>query len=110
MAEDKRADIIILSPPGQKLPLELKRDIHDDLWEACESQLDRLYTRDPEACGYGVYVIFWFGEQRKGSITSPPNRMPHPTSSEEMEVMLRELIPPEKRNRLQVIVFDVSPP
>ena len=109
MAADKRADIVVLPPPGQKLPLELKRDTHPDLWEACENQLERLYARDPEAEGYGIYVVFWFGNKRRGPIPTPPNGINRPQSAENLETSLRALIPNEKRHNLEVVVIDVTP-
>jgi hypothetical protein len=110
MAEDKRADIVILPPPGQKLPLELKRDVHEDLWEACKNQLERMYTRDPEAEGYGVYVAFWFGPKRYGRMPTAPSGITKPSSAAELEVALRSLIGNDSRDRLEVMVIDVSPP
>lgn len=110
MAADKRADIVLLPPPGLKLPLELKQDAHDDLWSACETQLDRLYTRDPEAAGYGIYVVFWFGKQRKGRVPRPPRDIKAPETPGELEVALRSLVSPDQRERLSVFVVDVSPP
>ncbi|MGP8050225.1 MAG: NACHT domain-containing protein [Desulfobaccales bacterium] len=110
MADDKRADIVILPPPGQKLPLELKRDTHGDLWEACINQLERLYTRDPEAAGYGIYVVFWFGDKREGNIQAPPRGIARPTSAEDLEAALRSLIPNDRRHRLEAVVLDVTPP
>jgi hypothetical protein len=53
MANDKRADIAIFRP-SMKLVIELKRDRHDEVWAAIETQLERFYTRDPEANGYGI--------------------------------------------------------
>lgn len=110
MVADKRSDIVIMPPPGLKLPLELKRDTHSDLWEACISQLDRLYTRDPEAEGYGIYCAFWFGKKRKGSIPTPPNRINRPKSAKDLEIALRSLIPSDKRHSLEAVVIDVTPP
>ncbi|MFQ5729644.1 MAG: hypothetical protein ACE5GN_04725 [Waddliaceae bacterium] len=110
MANDKRADIAVLPPPGQKLLLELKRDTHSDLWTACRDQLELLYARDPEASGYGIYVVFWFGDKRKGSITRPPNGIKRPQSAKDLEKALRSLIPEDKKQRLQAIVIDVTPP
>jgi len=109
MAADKRADIVILLP-GQKLPLELKRDTHADLWHACESQLERLYTRDPEAEGYGIYVVFWFGNQRAGRLSVPPTGIDRPESANDLEIALRSVIPNDKRHYLEAIVFDVTTP
>ncbi len=110
MVTDKRADIVILPPPGAKLPLELKRDTNEDLWTACEDQLERLYTRDPEAEGYGIYIVFWFGEKRMGSVPKPPSGFARPTSAEELESVLNKIIPSDKRHCLEAVVLDVSPP
>ncbi|MGA3207547.1 MAG: hypothetical protein ABSE05_06970 [Syntrophales bacterium] len=110
MAADKRADIVILPPPGQKLPLELKRDTHEDIWEACQTQMERLYTHDPEASGYGIYVVFWFGDKRVGSIVTPPSGINPPQSPEDLEKILRSLIPTDKRHCLEAVVIDVTPP
>ena len=69
MVVDKRSDII-MQAPGQKLPIELKRDTNHGLWEACITQLERLYVRDPEAQGYGIFGVFWFGDKRAGNIAT----------------------------------------
>ncbi|MCL4874719.1 hypothetical protein KJ039_11670 [bacterium] len=108
MAADKSADIILLSS-GLKLPLELKRDYHPDLWTACKGQLGR-YTRDPEAQGYGIYVVFWFGEKRTRRIPSPPEGIVMPSSAEELEIALQTLIPADKTHCLKPMVIDVAPP
>lgn len=110
MAIDKRADIVLFPPPGKKLPLELKRDTHDDLWYACENQLDRLYTRDPEAEGYGIYIVFWFGDKRNGPLPKPPRGIRKPLTSKDLQNSLQSLINPEHLYRLRVFVLDVSPP
>lgn len=108
MAADKRADIVLLPPPGQKLPIEIKRDTHQELWTACENQLERLYTIDPEASGFGIYLIFWYGDKRKGSMRKPPNPIEKPKSAKELEVALNSLIPEKYKNKLCSIVLDVS--
>jgi len=110
MAADKRADIVILPPPGQKLPLEIKRDTHKDIWEACKTQLERLYTHDPEASGYGIYVVFWFGDRRGGRIVKPPPGIDPPQSPEDFWGILRSLIPANKRHCLEAVVIDATPP
>ncbi len=113
MAADKRTDIVLFHATDKKLPLELKRDTHTDLWTACENQLDRLYTRDPEASSCGIYVVFWFGEKRKGCLTGPPRRLKHlrgSDSPEKLEEALRSLINPLDRQRLEVVVIDVTKP
>ncbi len=110
MAQNKRADIVLLPPPGQKLPVELKRDYHSDVWTACSNQLDRLYTRDPDAAGHGLYVVFWYGDKRPNLISKPPENIARPKSAAEMERALASLVPVNHRSRLKVMVIDVSKP
>jgi hypothetical protein len=107
MVADKRADITI-SVPGHKIPVELKRDYHVDVWGAAETQLDRLYTRDPEASGYGIYCVLWFGSKRGSKMASHPTGKSAPKSAAEMEAMLIELVPADKRARIAIVVVDVS--
>ncbi|MBI5453142.1 MAG: hypothetical protein HY956_00790 [Deltaproteobacteria bacterium] len=108
MAEDKRSDII-LQTSEFKLPLELKRDYHEELWYACNTQLERLYTRDPESKDYGIYVVFWFGEKRPKKIPKPPKGIDQPKSAEELEKALQSLIPTNKAHCLKAVVIDVTP-
>lgn len=110
MAADKRADIVLLSAAKLKLSVEIKRDYHADLWTACENQLDRLYTRDPQSQGYGIYLVFWFGEQRGKSLPKPPNGINRPVSANQLENALQMLIKEGDRYRLAVIVIDVERP
>ncbi len=110
MVIDKRADIVLLNSVKQKLPIEVKRDYHSDLWIACENQLDRLYTRDPQAEGYGIYLVFWFGDKRPRSMPKPPNSLPKPNTAQELENALRSLIKDDNQNRLAVVVVDVTRP
>ncbi len=110
MAADKRADMVVLGPGGLKLPVEVKRDTHPELWVAAKGQLERLYTRDPNAQGYGVYLVFYFGTGRGRGITAHPLGVPVPDSSGELERMISESIPLEYRDRITCVVLDVSPP
>lgn len=57
MVSDKRADIIV-SLPQIKIPIEIKRDYHRDVWTALNGQLDKLYTKNPDAAGHGIYLVF----------------------------------------------------
>jgi hypothetical protein len=110
MVADGRADIAV-AMPGRKILCEVKRDYHADVWSAAETQLDRFYTIDPEAKGFGVYGVFWFGDNRgrpRVRVPAPPRGMPRPQSAAEMEAMLRSLLPEEKRDRIAVVVLDVS--
>lgn len=110
MVIDKRADIVLLNSARQKLPIEVKRDYHADLWTACEDQLDRLYTRDPQADGHGIYLVFWFGHKRPQYMPKPPNSLSKPNTAQELENALRSLIRADDQNRLAVVVIDVTRP
>jgi hypothetical protein len=107
MVGDKRADMSV-AMPGRKILIELKRDYHSDVWTAVEGQLERYYAHDPEAKGFGVFCVFWFGDKRPSPIPAPPGGLARPRSASEMEQMLRDLMPSDHRNRLAVIVIDVS--
>ena len=107
MVADKRADISA-AMPGRKIVCELKRDYHAEIWTAITGQLERFYAHDPDAKGFGVYVVFWFGAKRPSQIPTPPNGATPPNTAAEMEAMLKLLLPEDMRSRLSVIVFDVS--
>lgn len=110
MSADKRADMIVLANPSLKLPVEIKRDYHSDLWTARENQLEQLYVRDPDAAGYGIYLVLWYGESRTRAMASPPKHLAAPKTAAELEHSLRTLISPADRHRLQVVVVDVTKP
>jgi hypothetical protein len=107
MVADNRADISA-AMPGRKILCELKRDYHSEVWTAITGQLERFYAHDPEAKGFGIFVVFWFGAKRPTEIPAPPNGMARPNTAIEMEAMLQALLPNEMRRRLAVIVMDVS--
>jgi len=107
MVSGKRADIII-SLPGIKIPIEIKRDYHRDVWSALNEQLDQLYTTNPDAAGYGIYLVFWFGASRPNAIPRPAKDTPPPVNAAIMEDILNKSVPMVKRGRLSAIVIDVS--
>lgn len=108
MVADKRADISV-AMPGRKILCELKRDYHAEVWAAVEKQLERFYVHDPEAKGFGIYCVFWFGDKRQpNSIPLPPSRPDRPRSASEMEQMLKDLLPKDKKKRIAIIVIDAS--
>ena len=110
MAADKRADILILGPIEMKLPIELKRDFHKDLWTACANQLERMYTQDPDAADFGIYGVFWFGDRGTSKMKKPPAGIATPQSAEKLEAALQSLVPMEQQEKIRVVVFDVTPP
>ncbi len=109
MVSDRRADISA-SMPGRKIFREIKRDYHSDVWTAPDNQLERFYAHDPEALGFGIYLVFWFGDARPPPIPLPPDGQPRPTTAAEMEARLRARLPPDRMVRTAVIVIDVTKP
>ncbi|MEX3969576.1 hypothetical protein [Paraburkholderia caribensis] len=107
MVQGKRADVIV-AWQGFKIPVEIKRSYHADVWTAATEQLDLLYTRDPEASGYGVYVVFWFGHVAGKPMPGHPNRNVLPASATEMAMNLVDLLPVERRSRIAIVVIDTS--
>jgi hypothetical protein len=65
---------------------------------------------DPEASGFGIYGVFWFGAKRRRPIPTPPNNLTQPETADEMENLLRTILPEEKRVKIADMVFDVNEP
>lgn len=107
MIADKRADISV-AMPSRKILCELKRDYHAEVWTAIEGQLERFYAHDPDAKGFGIYCVFWFGKKRPHAIPAHPKGLAAPRSPGEIEQMLKDLMPESMRSRLTVVVIDVS--
>lgn len=107
MVKDKRADIVV-SNINFFLPVELKRDAHPNVWTAWREQLDKLYTTNPEADGHGLYLVFWYGAKRAGSMPKPHGGFESPNTAGQMASIFQSLIPEPDKKRLKVIVLDVS--
>jgi hypothetical protein len=106
--EDTRADMLILTEAGRNLPVEAKRHFHEDIWNAASTQLQG-YTADPGADGFGIYLVFWFGNDANPTPARPGGGL-GPISAIELEAMLVSDLAPELRARTDVLVFDVSDP
>jgi hypothetical protein len=107
MVADKRADIAA-SAIGAKVLCELKRDYHAEVWTAISEQLERFYTPDPDAKGFGIYCVFWFGQKRSQSIPAHPRGLSRPNSASEMERMLKDELSEDVKRRISILVIDVS--
>lgn len=105
-ADYKRADIKVSfgGVDGFKVPIEIKKESHDDLWRAIRGQLIEKYVRDPASGGHGIYLVFWFGE--KGM--PPPPDGSKPRSAGELEQLLRHTLNVEEQRRILICVFDCS--
>ncbi|MBI4190651.1 MAG: hypothetical protein HY525_08945 [Betaproteobacteria bacterium] len=105
-AEDKRADIRVSfdGTSGFNIPIEIKKDNHDNLWTGIREQLVAQYVRDPGTDGYGIYLVFWFG----GKGMRPPPDGKKPRSAEELEDRLRGTLEPEEKHSILVCVIDCA--
>ena len=106
-ADDKRSDIR-LSVRQCNVPIEIKRSCHRDLWSAIKTQLIAKYTRDPGADGYGIYLVFWFGEAEDCRPT--PRSGPKPVSADQLKQALVDTLTDLERRKISVCVIDVSKP
>lgn len=108
-ADDKRADIRISfgGASGFNVPIEIKKDRHDDLWRAIHEQLIPKYVRDPGADGHGIYLVFWFGGQ---GMRPSPDGGNKPRSAQELEERLRQTLSQEELLRIRICVIDCALP
>ena len=104
-ANDKRSDIRVYFG-GSNVPVEIKKNIHRDLWSALRNQLIAQYTIDPDTDGYGIYLVFWFGKDR----TPPPPSGTRPTNAKELKKRLEATLSPDEARKISVCVIDVSRP
>lgn len=105
--ENTRADVLMLSHAGKNLPIEAKRHYNDELWSAASTQLAG-YAADPDACGFGIYLVFWFGAEFKAPKREDGSNTPQ--SAEALEAMLLNDLPLHMSEKLSVVVLDVSRP
>lgn len=104
--QDTRADLRISAVINHRrvvVPIEIKKENHEQIWLAWRNQLEGRYVTDPAAQGHGIYLALWFGHS--------PEKSPEgikPKSAEDLERLLHERIPEADRHRLQVVVLDLS--
>ena len=106
-ADDKRSDIRV-TYGGFNVPVEIKRACHRDLWTAIRNQLMVKYARDPEAAGFGIYLVLWFGQDSSCKPTALEGRIPADVG--EVESLLTQQLCERERSRISVCVIDVSKP
>ena len=107
-ADDKRSDIRVsfAGANGFAVPVEIKKNTHVNLWRALHEQLIAKYTRDPQASGFGIYLVFWFG----ADITQLPPSGQRPRNAQELENRLRSSLSFDEKLKISVCVIDVSKP
>ena len=106
-AEDNRSDIRV-SFGGFNVPVEIKRSCHPDIWTAVRSQLIAKYTRDPEAAGYGIYLVLWFGDTEKCRPTKCEGWTPE--TAEDVRLRIVQSLDDREGRLISVCVVDVARP
>jgi hypothetical protein len=106
-SNDKRADIRLSYHAEFELPIEIKRDSNESLWEALQNQLIDQYAIAPRADGHGIYLVLWFGGE---GMPRPTDGGKKPRSPEELKTRLEAQLSPIERQRIFVRVLDVSWP
>lgn len=110
MPNSKRVDLAFECGTW-RMPMEVKGQWHDNVWQAATRQLDAQYLIDWRSAQRGIYCVLWFGPFPSSSnkqLTPPPAGLNAPTSAGEMCDMLIELIPPARRALIDVVVLDFS--
>ena len=107
-AADRRADIRV-SFKNYNVPVEIKKNAHQDLWTAIEEQLIAKYTIDPDTGGHGIYLVLWFGSDIDGYPRHPTDG-DRPGTPGELARRLSESLSHEQRQRISIVVLDVTKP
>ena len=104
-AEGKRADIRVSYDSKFAVPIEIKKNQSKDIWRGIPEQLVSKYTRDPKAESYGIYVVLWFGAEYM-RIVAPQGGLPR--DPQELQNLLKKHLNPVLREKIHVVVIDVS--
>ena len=107
MPRGKRADFV-LTRNELKLPVEIKRQWHRNVWDAAIDQLAEKYAVDWQAEGRGVYIVLWFGDTRK--LPAHPDGLEQPRTPEALRRMLKDRLPEARRALIDIFAIDVSRP
>ena len=102
-ADDRRSDICV-EYRGFKVPIEIKKSDHEDLWNSARNQLITKYTRDPQTDGYGIYLVFWFGKE---TCKKPEARL-RPENANELKRLLYDNLTDEQKHKISICVIDVE--
>ena len=104
---DKRADIRVnVACGGFQVPVEMKKSSNQTLWNGLRNQLIERYTRDPATGGYGIYLVFWFGNEHMPRAPAGAR----PASASELRRCLKSTLSDEEARKISVVVVDVTPP
>jgi len=107
-ADAKRADIKIIAG-ALHLPIEIKREMHKEVWTAIGNQLVAKYSKEVASDGYGIYLVFWFTGNPKGkaAVNDGGNQ---PKTPQELQQRLTATVPEALKHKIAVLVVDCSKP
>ena len=106
---DDRIDIAV-DWNGRMFPIEVKLEDNRELWSAAGGQLGDRYVEDYRADGLGIYLVLWTGEGRGKRMPAPADGTARPTGPVELEAALRARLPGSLKERISVVVVDLSRP
>lgn len=110
MPKSKRVDLAFACGNFQ-LPIEIKCQWHDEVWQGAVNQLRDRYLIDWRSHGCGIYCVFWFGELPSNSgkrLQAPPSGIASPCTPEAMRQALVECLPESLRPHIDVVVIDLE--
>ncbi len=107
MPNDKRADLVIRNSQMQ-LPIEVKGQWHKDLWTAMNDQLGKLYLKEYQSQGQGIYLVFYFGDNASKKLTKDKVNNYSPKNAQELQEHLTACIDNQYQNGIDVFVVDLS--
>jgi len=108
LRDDQKACIRISYQSDFSIPIEIKRNSSMTLWRGISEQLVPHSIYDPKFNGYGIYLILWFGSDRKYMKSISPDGQ-IPKSPNQLRDMLQKNHEYKLNNRVRVVVIDVSP-
>ena len=99
--------MLLLIGAGRNL-IEAKRDFHPKIWTAASTQLQG-YSADEGSDGFGMYLVFWFGNDTTPT-PARPDGTDGPRWAIELESILMGDLSPDLSARTDAIVFDLIEP
>lgn len=104
---NKSSDIKIINQ-NRIFPIEIKKNKNKELWTGLK-QLKDQYSIDPNAKGFGLYLVLWFGVDEQCS--TPKHINIHKiVSANHLEKILQSQLSNFDRNFIEIIVCDLSLP
>ena len=103
-ADAKRADIKVIAG-SLHIPIEIKREMHRDLWKAVREQLIAKYGRESASDGYGIYLVFWFAGK---SMPVAGDGGTKPKTPQELKERLAATVPSALQRKIAILVVDCS--